>query len=851
MDSKPFGDQTTRAEKSAEGFSHSSLRPGDFIGERFRIVRKLGEGGMAVVYEALDEKLGERRALKFAKAGFSSQIPPETRSALRVTHENICRTYEIHTAVSGAPEDFISMEFLEGETLHSRCRRKPLSHSEALEISKQLCHGLAAAHRAQILHRDLKGKNVMLTRRPDGTLRVVITDFGLAKLVAEGTRPASSDAVGTPNYIAPESWENVPATPASDVYALGVILYEMLAERLPFAPEVPLKDRLKSLPAAPGKHKRTIDSRWDPIVLSCLQPDPKKRMASPDDVLKSIERAFAVSHRGQWMVATIALILSIGFGFYFRETVFPPPPLARLAIMPFVLPASVSANSESATSVRGSLSDIASRLAVRGAAARRLIVISPDELQNYKVDSTALAATRLGATHALSGELESQGGLIGVHATVTELKTGNVLRRFDGKFSSGDLAGLSTSLAGVVTAAFHLGSVPAAGVLPPAYPEFAQGLALLRRDLSSYDEAIRHFEAVQKIDPRSPLVFAAIAEAYSQKFRATQDARWLHEASEVAEKAQSLHPDSVPVLLVLASVEGAQGNPELALEQLRRAAELEPENSEVWRQTGTALDNAGRPEEAVAALRKSIQLAPDYFRPHRELGTFYGRKARFTEAIEEYRIVTQLAPELPEGYSDLGGVLLAAEREDEAEVALRQSLKLRETRPALNNLGVLLRYKHRDAEAIPLMQRGLAAGQDDATIRLNLANALRHLGRIAEARENYQRGNDLARNALLLNPRDAVSRARLAYSMVQLGTPALAMDEALQAVKLASSDYYTLYWAIMTLAALGRQEDAYPLLAHASAQQLKDLRRQPDLTEFTNDPRFPRPTTERTTNGRN
>ena len=242
-----------------------------------------------------------------------------------------------------------------------------------------------------------------------------------------------------------------------------------------------------------------------------------------------------------------------------------------------------------------------------------------------------------------------------------------------------------------------------------------------------------------------------------------------------------------------------------------------------------------------------FELAPDYFRPHRDLGTFYGRKGQFKEAIEEYRVVTQLAPELPEGYSDLGGVLLAAERDDEAESALRHALSLRETRAALNNLGVVLRYRKRDAEAIPVLQRGLLAGADDATIRLNLANALRRTGRIQEARENYQRASELTRTALLLNPRDAASRARLAYSMVRLGTPGLAADEALQAVKLAPNDYYALYWSIMTLDALGRRVDAYSLLANASPQQLKDLRRQPDLAEFINDPQF----TKRTTNGRN
>src|SRR5262245_53206958 len=109
----------------------------------------------------------------------------------------------------------------------------------------------------------------------------------------------------------------------------------MLANRLPLGPEESLKDLFKILPDAPSRHRRTIDAHWDSIVLGCLHPDPKKRIASPAEVLRLIERAFAVSQRKQWIVAIAVIILAIAFGLYFRDTVFPPPPLARLAILPF------------------------------------------------------------------------------------------------------------------------------------------------------------------------------------------------------------------------------------------------------------------------------------------------------------------------------------------------------------------------------------------------------------------------------------------------------------------------------------------------------------------------------------
>jgi len=839
----PSGDDTTRT--AATQGSYSPLAsdapdffPGDLVAERFRILRKLGEGGMAVVYEAVDEKLDERRALKFAKTGHASSISPEARSALRVTHENICRTYEIHTAELGAQLDFISMEFIEGETLQTRCKRGPCLHSEALEIARQLCRGLEAAHRAQILHRDLKGNNVMLARRPDGSLRVVITDFGLAKFVSEGAPPSTSAIAGTPNYLAPERWANSPATPASDVYALGVVLYESLTGVLPFSSSVPVKDRLTARPDAPSS-RGEIDPRWDPIVLGCLEPDPNKRIASPEEVLRLIDKTFEAPHHGRWLAVLAALFLAAGSGYYFRDSLLPAPETVRLAILPFAA-AEAAPNDEWGAAVRGGLSDVAARLASLKAGSPRLVVISPEEVRNYNVDSPELAARRLGATHALSGNIDVQRDVTILHAAVTNLNDGSVVRRFDGEFRTHDLAALSMSLAGVVTSAFRLEAAPPSGVSPQAYSEYAQGIAFLRANQPSSDGAISHFMAAQAVDPQSPLVPAGLAEAYTRKFRVTKDSSWLQQASAAAKRAQSLQPDAAPVLLALSSIQQAEGKPELAVEFLQRAVELEPDNSDVWRQMGAALDSAGRTEEAIAALQKSIQLAPGYFRPHRDLGTFYARKGQFREAIKEYEVVTQLAPELAEGYSDLGGVLLAAGREMEAESALRKSLTLLETRAALNNLGVLLRFQRRDAEAAPIMLRGIKAGSDDATIRLNLANALRRLGKATESREHYQRANELSRAALLLNPRDAASRARLAYSMVQLGSPEFAADEAMQAVRLASSDYYTLFWSIMTLDALGRQAEAYPLLAAATPQQLKDLRRQPDLTAFTKDPRFPR-----------
>src|SRR5579864_2785836 len=182
------------------------FEPGDLMDDRFRIVREMAQGGMGIVYEAFDEKLQRRVALKCAKAGFSKRLPPEVRNATAISHPNVCKTFEIHTTSSRLGEiDFLTMEFLEGETLADRVARGPMSEEEARTIALQLCAGLAEAHRNQVIHGDLKSNNVFLTSTSDGAIRAVITDFGLARKPETADRTVQSGQLGgTPDYMAPE-----------------------------------------------------------------------------------------------------------------------------------------------------------------------------------------------------------------------------------------------------------------------------------------------------------------------------------------------------------------------------------------------------------------------------------------------------------------------------------------------------------------------------------------------------------------------------------------------------------------------------------------------------------------------
>ncbi len=802
---------------------------GDLIADRFRVVRQVGEGGMAVVYEAIDEKLGERRAIKCPLPGFRLQLPPEARHAMRVTHPNVCRIYEIHSTASPAgPIDILCMEFVEGETLTARLAHDQPGPEDAIEIARQLCAGLEAAHREQLLHRDLKPNNIMLARTSDGRPRAVIMDFGLAQQAgsSEASASGSSGLRGAPDYIAPERWKGEPATAASDIYALGVLLHELATGKLPFDAGVPWETRLNRPPPA-----LRLSHPWNTVVTRCLAPDPAARYRSAADVALALLPSGP--SRRQWLGMAALALVSSSYAAYRLWPVTPDPP-ARLAILPFQIDPSAA---DLAGVVNGALHELPSRLGTLSGSRRRVVPIPLAESLRHKVDE-ASAVGKLGATHVLSGSVAKSSGAMHVRAMVTDLRSRATVDHFSGDLAVDQVGGLPVSLAGLVTRSFHLAQVIPARISVAAQAPYLRAVALLRRDTVSHQEALVLLDEASRADSSSPLIQAAMAEAWLQAYSAGRDVRLLQSATDAAKRAQSLHPDSVPVLLLLGRMERESGRPEDSLPFFRRAEEVQPDSSEVWRHIGGAYQNMALYDESVAALKKSIALDPAYYAPHLDLGFTYLRTGHYSDAATEYRAVVVAAPDLALGHSYLGAALLSTGADEEAERSLRQSIELGPSRAALNNLGVLLIYRRRDPEAIQAFEQALRIGPDAAVLRVNLADACRRVGRREQALAHYRQALEQAQATVGQNPRDAQARAFLAYANLRLGSAARARFEIAQAIQMAPADFQVIRAAVMTFEALSQREPALSLLQSASREVLEDLSRQPDLAQFSQDPRY-------------
>src|SRR5213080_487912 len=266
---------------SSDAISGGRFTPGQFLAERYRIVALAGRGGMGEVFRAEDLTLGQIVAMKFLPERLSqdaralARFYAEVRNARQVSHPNVCRVFDIGETDGTL---FLTMEYVDGEDLASVVRRiGRLSPDKATEIARQICAGLAAAHERGVIHRDLKPANIML----DGAGKIRITDFGLAGIAA--SIQGEEARAGTPAYMAPEQLAGREVTTRSDIYSLGLVLYEILTGQRAFEAST-LRELVRLRESGTITHPSTLVRDLDPlierVILRCLESDPDKRPAS-------------------------------------------------------------------------------------------------------------------------------------------------------------------------------------------------------------------------------------------------------------------------------------------------------------------------------------------------------------------------------------------------------------------------------------------------------------------------------------------------------------------------------------------------------------------------------------------
>ena len=796
------------------------FKPGDLLLGRFRIEREVAEGGMGIVYEAHDEKLDRRIALKCAKAGFRQRLPPEVLHASEISHPNVCKIFEIHTvAVPQGEVDFLTMEFLDGETLAERLKRGRAPEAEARAIALQLCAGLAEAHRNRVVHGDLKSNNVILAKGADGSLRAVITDFGLARKPGmSGATGMSGLDVGTPDYMAPELLNGAKASVASDIYALGIVLRELVTGRGPAG----------GVGAAP-----TIPPKWERVIARCADPDPSRRFQSAEPVAE----ALMPRHIGRWLVAGgVAALLAMATGMVSYERAAAPKNSWRLALLP------ISASAEISEIAAKASRDTATQIAkLKGGDIARLAFLPPEQLRRKGVDTPENAHSVLHATHVLKATLTKEGGKLILRAALMDERS----HEWTAEYALGEERFIPVAVAGFVTETLGLPPLVAAPVVNTvAGADYAAGLAVARQN-GAVDISLDSMGRAVNEDPDSPLTHTGLGEAQWLKYKLTGEVRWLDLAKEQAREAEIRNADlsAVHDLAGLLKAEEADAGWFVqAQAQYLRAIELDPANGEAWRRLGQAYEANNQLDDALAAFKRAVQVLPADTWSHQSLAAYFYHRADYADAVPELQTLVRLAPNNPNAHYALATAYGELGRFGEDERELLTSIDLGESVQAEHSLGYVYVLQGRYEEAISRYLKALTvSGPKTALLWLNLGVAYSLSGKNEKAREAYAAGLPLAEEQLTGNQTSGRFRAERAYLFGVLGRPG-AEAEAKAAAHFSPSDKDTLWMASATFEVLGHTDQTIQLLRDCPEEMrsslLSDLKRYPGMPSLHKDPRF-------------
>ena len=846
-----------------------ALEPGDQIGKRFRIVRVIGKGGMGEVYEAEDRDLGVIVALKILRpellerAEFLSRFRREVQLARQVTHPNICRVFDLGSdTVNGIPVVFLTMEFLAGETLSDHLRRTGPLHDAALPLMQNMLEALGALHERGIVHRDFKPGNVMVVRSATGAERAVVTDFGLAReLEREASDPLTrvNHVVGTPEYMAPEQFHGHPATPQSDLYSLGLVMYEAVTGMRPFPEGAGMSAR--RLPAPPSTYRDGVGPRLDAAIMSCLAPDPKDRPQSAGEVLRVLGAPAVVSERrnriaalrlaafGALLALLIAVAASTGL---FREVL----PFGTqvtekklVAILPFK---AVDEDRELRALSDGMAEVLTSQLSQLEQLQGSFSVVPASEIRSRKIDSVDQAHKQYGVNLAITGSIQRQGaGSMLFTANIVDAVNMRQIRATTFDVGLSDLKalreGVTRQVIGLLEVQTTTQSDEALAMKETAraaaYFAYLEGRGYLHRfDVAgNIDRGIESLEKALKEDPGYVLAHAALGEAYWRKALATNDKAWGDRAVASARKAVQLGGSLALPHVKLGEIYAQRARPREAIREFQFALESQPASADAYRGLGRAYSSIGLNRDAENAYVHAVRLRPNDWYAHNLLGVFYYGLGKYDQAGQAWIKARDLTPDNEYPYRNLGMVYLATGKFDEARAQFEKSNAIKPSFLAHLGLGRLSYYADRPADAIVEYETATEIEPNNHLGWGGLGDAYGQMpGRENEAKAAYAKAILSCERRLALAPGEEEILAFLARYHARSGQKAKALEILSRLADAQTLRPNTRYEIALTHEVIGERR----LAVKEFASLLKDqrsatqIRSDPALRQLNRDPEF-------------
>jgi tetratricopeptide (TPR) repeat protein/predicted Ser/Thr protein kinase len=834
---------------------------GQLLGH-YKVLQKVGAGGMGEVYRSRDQQLDRDVAIKVLPANLLAdpasrqRLLHEARMASALNHPHICTIFEVGET-SG--QIFIVMEFVSGDSL-KQFEGDGLPTEVVLRYATQIADALVHAHSRNVIHRDLKSANVIISE--DG--RAKILDFGLAmrlrgENLAEVTQSNysladSSPLAGTLGYIAPEILQGEAASPRTDIWAFGVLLYEMCTGQLPFRGRTGYELTSAILREDPKPLPNRVPEGLRAIVHRCLMKEPARRYQQAAEVRAALEaiqsdsaiRAFEPpAARRNWLPAiaailiVAALVAAVWYSMHRRlnrgSSTPPSAPLKELAVLPFA-----GAENDPATNAFGT--GLTETLAAKLAQLSRvhsLEVVPPSELKGMGVTTLSQARQEFGVNTGLELTLHRSGTEMRVTYILVDANTLHSLHGDTITAPASDPFKMEDDVADSVIAALGIKLRPdeqralasRGTAKPAAYDFYLQGQGYLQdfHKAENLENAISVFNHALEQDPHYAPAQAGLGEAFWYEYELTTKVEWVERARTACTKAVALSNEQGDGHICLGLVFNGTGKYDEALKQYQQAVDLQPTNDIAFAGLALAYERLNRLDEAEKTYRQAISLRPSSAGGYNALGGFYSRHARYSEAADMFSQMVSLAPSSYAGYTNWGSMYVQQGQYQKALPLLERAVAIRPGAEGFSNLATAYFQLRKYPDAARTYEA--AAKLDDQSYEIwgNLGDAYYWApGMRDRAPAAYRKAIPLAGRKLKVNPKDSEVLGYLAGYYAMLGDKDNAMKYLSRAQEITPNSPDFLVNAAIVHNQLGDTEAAVNLLlkatqAGAPASSLRDV----------------------------